>query len=101
MLPSCVNPEELAEVVYSSDSQMPGLNETDRTEIRGMIANSRTGGVPLWIKESLALTVVMIGSGFIVYHYIPAQIGNQTSMMASDIGVLKESVGTLKGDVAD
>jgi hypothetical protein len=103
MQPTCVNPDELTKVVYSSelDPSMAGLNENDRIEIRGMIANFRPGGVPAWIKESIALTVVMIGSGFIIYHYIPAQIGSQTSAMGADIGSLKESVGTLKTDVGD
>src|SRR5207249_2788451 len=103
MLPSCVNSVESDEVVYSStsDSPMPGLNEADRSEIRSMISNHRPGGIPLWIKESLALTIVMVGSGFIVAHYIPAEIGNRTLTMGTDIGTLKESVGTLKTDVAD
>ncbi len=103
MVSICINPIELDEVVYSSasDPSMPGLNDTDRTEIRNLIANFRPGGIPLWIKESLALTIVMVGSGFIVTHYIPAQIGSQTATMAGDISGLKESVGTLKNDVGD
>jgi hypothetical protein len=80
---------------------MPGLNETDRTEIRSMIANFRPGGIPVWIKESIALTIVMTGAGFIISQYIPAQIGNQTSPMAGEISGLRESVGTLKTDLVD
>jgi len=75
-------PEECEEVY--SVSSMP-LNQTDRDEIGKLIAGSRPS---LWdrVKESLPLLVVTGVATFIVYNYIPAVIGSQTSGMATDIG---------------
>jgi len=97
MLPSCVNSEDLTEVVYLPDTAM---NQADQQEVRRIIAEGRKG-FPLWAKESLGFAIVMAGAAFIVSSYIPDKITSQTSAMATDIGTLKESVGTLKTDVGD
>jgi hypothetical protein len=91
-----------AEVVYFDESEM---TQPDRTEINGLITASeqrmkskRWGD---WAKESVVLMIVLGGSGFIIHDFIPAQIGSQTSNMASDVATLKSDVGTIKGNVQE
>jgi hypothetical protein len=85
-----------SKVVYSeADLQMP-LTEKDREDIKTLIRE--TAKLPWW-KESLVVGVVMVGGGFIVSSFIPAQIGNQTSGMARDIGIQNTSIADMRGDI--
>jgi hypothetical protein len=96
-LDGCTLPAQCDELY--SDWANYRMNQADKEEVRRLIAETRKG-FPLWAKESLGFAVVMAFAAFITYHYIPAQIGSQTSGLASDISGLKESVATLKTDVS-
>jgi hypothetical protein len=84
--------------------QTHAMTQQDRQEIKNLIeeAEKRIKGKRLseWLKESLALAIVLGGASFIVHEYIPAQIGSQTSGMASDVAVLKSDLSSIKTDVA-
>jgi hypothetical protein len=89
-----------AEVVYP-ESDM-ALNDKDREEIRRLIVGEmKPKRWPEWLKESIVLTVVMAGGGFMMHEYIPARIGSQTALMGTDIVSLRTSLDAVKGDVTE
>jgi hypothetical protein len=54
---------------------------------------------PEWVKESLAMGIVMAGASFMIAHYIPAAIHTETESQSSDISSLKTSIEQIKQDV--
>jgi hypothetical protein len=75
------------------------LNQADRDEVRRIASERRN--VLQWLKESLAVGVIVVAAGFGIHEYIPAQIGNQTRTMGEDVAGLKSSMTTIQHDVAE
>lgn len=75
------------------------LNDGDRAWIREEIGKATGGWMPPWLKQSLALILVLGAGGFILRDYIPDKMVSATSDMRSTLGSVSADVASLKADV--
>jgi len=76
------------------------LNDSDRAWIQEQIRKAASGWMPLWLKESVFLAVVLAGGGFILRETIPDKIRGETADIRSTLGSLSTDVGNIKTDVS-
>jgi hypothetical protein len=101
--PDLFREEELMPSISGSDweSIQARINSANSTLKEELALQIKGKTIPEWLKESLAIAVLMVGTSFIVFHYIPAEIRSETITQANDIASLKTSVEQIHQDVTD
>jgi hypothetical protein len=93
------NFENAIECAPELAEDMP-LNDADKAWVREEIAKATGGIMPPWLKQSLALIVVLGAGGFILQDYVPNKIRGETSDMRSTLSSVSTDVGNIKNDLS-